>query len=250
MLVLLLGLLGALPAAAQSTSSSQDPFLDVRREMVDSQIRRRGIQQPLLLSALEKVPRHQFVPETSGPLAYRDAPVSFAPGQNLSQAYVSARMISLLNLKGDEKVLEIGTGSGYDAALLSQMVDEVYTVEIDGDLGQKADSKLTELGYDNVEVRIGDGYRGWPEKAPFDAILLTAAPQRVPEPLFEQLKIGGRMVVAVGFSLHQDLKVITRTGETEREIKRVNLISLTPMTGEVTQETDPYGSSTGSGGYR
>lgn len=243
-MVLILG--GCLTGVGKAQGEAQgvaksDPYFAARQDMVESQIRRRGIHHSGMLSAMQEVPRHLFVPESLGSLVYRDAPVSFAPGQNLSQAYLSARMISLLRLKGDEKVLEIGTGSGYDAALLSRMVDKVYTVEIDQGLGEKARSKLQELGYDNVEVRIGDGYRGWPEKAPFDAILLTAAPQRVPEPLFKQLKIGGRMVVAVGYSLHQDLKVITRTGETEREIKRVSLISLTPMTGEVNQDSEPPG---------
>ncbi len=221
---------------AQTPSKDSDVYFSLRREMVETQIRQRGITERDMLSALEEVPRHRFVPESVGRLAYEDAPVSFAPGQNLSQAYVSARMISLLNLDGDETVLEIGTGSGYDAALLSRLADKVYTVEIDRELGENARKKLGELGYDNVEVRIGDGYRGWPEAAPFDAILLTAAPQRVPEPLFQQLKIGGRMVIAVGYQLHQDLKVITRTGKNSRESKRVSLISLTPMTGEVTRE--------------
>lgn len=228
---------GSVPSTG--VAPTQDPFTSARQDMVDRQVKQRGIRQPNMLSALEEVPRHRFVPESVGPLVYRDAPVSFAPGQNLSQVYVSARMISLLNLTGDEKVLEIGTGSGYDAALLSRMAKRVYTVEIDSGLGEKARSKLEELGYDNVEVRVGDGYHGWPDEAPFDAILLTAAPQKVPEPLFQQLKIGGRMVVAVGYSLHQDLKVITRTGETEREIKRVNLISLTPMTGEAQDGAPP-----------
>ncbi len=230
-LVLMAGATGA-----QTSSSDSDAFFSLRREMVETQIRRRGITERDMLAAMEEVPRHRFVPESVGRLAYEDTPVSFAPGQNLSQAYVSARMISLLNLDGNETVLEIGTGSGYDAALLSRLAKKVYTVEIDRELGEKARKKLGELGYDNVEVRIGDGYRGWPEAAPFDGILLTAAPQRVPEPLFQQLKIGGRMVIAVGYQLHQDLKVITRTGKNSREVKRVSLISLTPMTGEVTRE--------------
>lgn len=230
-LVLMAGATGA-----QTPGTDSDAYFGLRREMVETQIRQRGITERDMLAALEEVPRHRFVPESVGRLAYEDAPVSFAPGQNLSQAYVSARMISLLDLDGDETVLEIGTGSGYDAALLSRLADKVYTVEIDRELGENARKKLGELGYDNVEVRIGDGYRGWPEAAPFDAILLTAAPQRVPEPLFQQLKIGGRMVIAVGYQLHQDLKVITRTGKNSRESKRVSLISLTPMTGEVTRE--------------
>lgn len=220
---------------AEPTSAQEDPFFDARRDMVE-QVRRQGIHQPRMLSALEEVPRHRFVPESLAPLVYLDKPVSFAPGQNLSQAYLSAKMISLMGLKGDEVVLEIGTGSGYDAAVLSRLAKRVYTVEIDRELGENARSTLESLGYDNVEVKIGDGYRGWEEKGPFDAILLTAAPQRVPEPLFNQLKIGGKMVVAVGYSLHQDLKVITRTGKADREVKRVNLISLTPMTGEVAND--------------
>ena len=144
-----------LPAAvseAQHSPTETDPYVSARRDMVETQVRRRGIRQSSLLSALEDVPRHRFVPQSVEPLVYRDAPVSFAPGQNLSQVYLSARMISLLGLKGDEKVLEIGTGSGYDAALLSRLAKEVYTVEIDDELGAKARSKLAELGYDNVEV--------------------------------------------------------------------------------------------------
>lgn len=217
-------------------AAQEDPFFDARRDMVELQVRRRGIHQPRVLSAMEEVPRHRFVPESLGPLVYRDEPVSFAPGQNLSQAYLTARMISLFELKGGETVLEIGTGSGYDAAVLSRLAKRVYTVEIDRDLGEKARTTLSQVGYDNVEVKIGDGYRGWPEKGPFDAILLTAAAQRVPDPLFKQLKFGGKMVIAVGYSLHQDLQVITRVGDTEREVKRVSLISLTPMTGEMTKE--------------
>ena len=223
---------------AQTSANEPDAFFTLRQDMVENQIRRRGITERDMLSAMEEVPRHRFVPESLGPSAYKDAPVSFAPGQNLSQAYVSARMISLLNLDSDDTVLEIGTGSGYDAAVLSRLAKTVYTVEIDRELGEKARRKLDELGYENVQVRVGDGYRGWPEAAPFDGILLTAAAQRVPEPLFQQLKIGGRMVIAVGYQLHQDLKVITRTGERSREVKRVSLISLTPMTGEVTLDPD------------
>lgn len=205
--------------------------------MVTEQVRKRGIEIPMLLNAMQDVPRHLFVPEGSQPLAYGDSPVTIAPGKTLSQAYVSARMISLLELEGDEKVLEIGTGSGYDAALLSQLAREVYTIEIDPGLGQRAEETLGRLGYQNVHVRIGDGYRGWPEKAPFDAILITAAPERLPEPLFEQLKDGGRMVVAVG-GLVQDLQVVTKHGD-ERRTRTVSLVNLAPMTGEVQRENRP-----------
>ena len=144
-------------------------------------------------------------------------------------------MISLLELEGDEKVLEIGTGSGYDAALLSQMAGQVYTIEIDPQLGEKARRTLADLGYDNVHVKIGDGYRGWPSEAPFDAILVTAAPERLPQPLIDQLQVGGRMVVAVG-SLVQDLTLVTKTGPDEIERRSVSLVNLSPMTGEVQNE--------------
>lgn len=212
-----------------------DPFARERRSMVLDQIRKRGIEGPVLLDAMESVPRHRFVPEGSEPRAYADTPVTIAPGKTLSQAYVSARMISLLELEGDEKVLEIGTGSGYDAALLSQMAGQVYTIEIDPQLGEKARRTLADLGYDNVHVKIGDGYRGWPSEAPFDAILVTAAPERLPQPLIDQLQVGGRMVVAVG-SLVQDLTLVTKTGPDEIERRSVSLVNLSPMTGEVQNE--------------
>lgn len=232
----LLALLAALATWVPGLAAQDDPFFTLRQSMVQDQVLGRGVTAPDVLSAMVEVPRHLFVPENMRRRAYEDKPVTIAPGQTLSQAYVSARMIDLLQLDGDEKVLEIGTGSGYDAALLSRMAREVYTIEIDSDLAAQAQRTLQTLGFDNVEVRVGDGYRGWKEEAPFDAILLTAAPTRVPEPLLEQLAVGGRMVVAVGYSLHQDLQVITKTSATERTVRRVNLISLSPMTGEVDRQ--------------
>ena len=217
-------------------SGSEASFSTLRDRMVEDQVRKRGISQPNLLAALTRVPRHLFVPEKNRSEAYDDRPVGLESGQTLPQAYVSARMISLLGLKGTEKVLEIGTGSGYDSALLSQLAGAVHTMEIDAATGARAQRLLRSLGYHNVEVHIGDGYRGLPEKAPFDAILVTAAPQRVPEPLFEQLAVGGKMVVAVGYSLHQDLQVITKNADGDREVRRVSLINLAPMTGEVNQQ--------------
>lgn len=226
----LLTWLTSLPALAQA-----DPFEARRHDMVDLQLRQRGVQEPQVLHAMEQVPRHLFVPPALESEAYDDRPLPIAPGQTLSQAYVSARMISLLELDGDERVLEIGTGSGYDAAVLSRLAKEVYTIEIEPGLGESARGKLKNLGYDNVYVRIGDGYRGWPEASPFDAILVTTAPERIPEPLFDQLAPGGRMVIAVGYSLHQDLQVVTKGQGGDREVRRVSLISLAPMTGEVTE---------------
>ena len=224
----------AMAQANPFAASSSDPFFGERRNMVNDQVRKRGIEEPNVLEAMETVPRHLFVPEIYQLQAYEDTPVSIAPGQTLSQAYLSARMIALLDLDGDEKVLEIGTGSGYDAALLSRMAREVHTIEIDNTLGRRARSTLKELGYGNVEVHIGDGYRGWPEEAPFDAILVTAAPERVPDPLIDQLAIGGKMVLAVGRAV-QELQVITKTAEDSYNVRKINLVNLGPMTGEVQQ---------------
>lgn len=217
--------------------TSNDTFRALRESMVE-QVRSRGLDEPHLLEALGQVPRHRFVPEEKASLAYDDRPIEVAAGQTLSQAYLSAVMIDLLELDGDERVLEIGTGTGYDAALLSRLVKEVYTIEIDRDLAREAERTLDELGYDNVHVRQADGYHGWPEEAPFDAILLTAAPHRIPRPLLDQLAPGGRMVVAVGAALHQDLKLITKNADGETTQRRITPISLCPMKGEVDQRRD------------
>ncbi len=222
-------LVWSLAAAAQT-----DPFAALRRSMVDDQIRKRGVETQSVLRAMETVPRHLFVPEPNQLDAYRDGPVPFAPGQNLSHAFVSARMIELLELDGDEKVLEIGTGSGYDAALLSRVARKVYTIEIEKPLANRAKRTLRQLGFDNVEVRIGDGWRGWPEQAPFDAILVTVSTREPPPLLYEQLAVGGKMVVAVG-GLVQELQVITKTPE--GPITRpVRLVNLGPMTGEADRQ--------------
>ncbi len=201
--------------------------------MVDEQIRKRGVKQPDVLSALETVPRHLFVPEMQQPIAYQDAPVTFAPGHNLPHAIVSARMIELLELDSDDRVLEIGTGSGYDAALLSRVAGKIFTIEIDRSLGVRAKEILGQLGFSNVEVKIGDGYRGWPEQAPFDAILVTVSTPEPPPPLYDQLKMGGKMVVAVG-DLVQEMQLIVKTPE-GRITRPVSLVNLGPMTGEVKQ---------------
>ena len=211
-----------------------DPFAALRRNMVDDQVKKRGVKQSSVLFALETVPRHLFVPPTSQPQAYLDAPVAFAPGKNLSHAYVSARMIEVLDLDGDEKVLEIGTGSGYDAALLSRLVREVYSIEIDKTLAARARKTLRQLEFDNVEVKVGDGYRGWSEKAPFDAILVTVSTPKPPPLLYEQLKMGGRMVVAVG-SLVQEMQLLTKTVDGPIT-QPVSLVNLGPMTGEINQK--------------
>jgi protein-L-isoaspartate(D-aspartate) O-methyltransferase len=180
---------------------------------------------------MEEVPRHRFVPDHQQGSAYVDAPLPIGDGQTISQPYVVALMTELLELDGDSKVLEIGTGSGYQAAVLSRIASEVYSIEIREGLGEQARNLLGELGYDNVEVRIGDGYQGWPEAAPFDGIIVTAAPERIPQPLVDQLRLGGKMVIPVGRFL-QELLVITRTedGIQTREVAGVRFV---PMIGEV-----------------
>ncbi|MEM7354981.1 MAG: protein-L-isoaspartate(D-aspartate) O-methyltransferase [Acidobacteriota bacterium] len=224
--VLFCGLLAAAAIGAQP-----DPFLAQRYDMVQDQVRKRGVKQLGVLSALETVPRHLFVPENQRTMAYEDAPIEIAPGHNLPHAFVSARMIELLEIDKDDKVLEIGTGSGYDAALLSRVAGEVYSIEINQDLGDQAKKTLGQLGFDNVEIKIGDGYRGWPDKAPFDAILVTVSAPRPPPALYDQLAEGGRMVVAIG-SLVQEMQLIIKT-ETGRITRPVSLVNLGPMTGEV-----------------
>jgi protein-L-isoaspartate(D-aspartate) O-methyltransferase len=220
---------GSSPGASQ-----RDPWLEPRRDMVEQQIRERGVHQRAVLDAMESVPRHLFIPEESRDKAYFDSPLPIGWGQTISQPYIVARMTELLDLGSHDKVLEIGTGSGYHAAVLSRVAGEVYTIEIIDRLGEQARETLRHLGYDNVHVRVGDGYKGWPEEAPFDAIILTAAPPRIPQPLLDQLKVGGRMVAPVGQGV-QDLQLLTKTpqGMVKRTVAPVRFV---PMTGEVQKE--------------
>jgi len=203
-----------------------------RREMVDLQLRQRGIQERTVLSAMEQVPRHLFVPESVRAKAYLDEALPIGPGRAIYQPYVVALMTKLLNLDRGDRVLEVGTGSGYHAAVLSRIAKEVYSIEIDSTVASQARQRLAGLGYYNINVRHGDGYQGWPDKAPFDAILLSAAPPKLPKPLLDQLRVGGRMVVPVGGSFFQDLLVITKTAD-GLEKRTVIPVRLTPMTGRV-----------------
>ncbi len=222
-------LLALLLAGAVLAAPPEDPFAAARRSMVEQQIERRGVTAPRVLSAMGEVPRHLFVPPGYRDKAYDDSPLPIGDGQTISQPYVVALMTQLLELKPDDRVLEIGTGSGYQAAVLARLVKEVYTIEILEPLGLQAQKTLQEIGAKNVHVRIGDGYRGWPEAAPFDAIIVTAAPERVPQPLVDQLKVGRRMVIPVG-NFFQNLMVITKNADGV-EKRSVIPVRFVPMTG-------------------
>jgi protein-L-isoaspartate(D-aspartate) O-methyltransferase len=208
-----------------------DEFAAARARMVKEQVQRRGVKAPAVLAAMERVPRHLFVPEEDRAGSYGDHPLPIGSGQTISQPYIVALMTELLGVGPGDRVLEIGTGSGYQAAVLSRVVAEVYTIEIVEPLGERARRTLADLGYGNVHVRVGDGYKGWPDKAPFDAILVTAAPPRIPEPLLAQLKPGGKMVLPVG-SFHQDLLVLTKRADGSIERREVLPVRFVPMTGE------------------
>ena len=219
--------------SAGSAAARADEFDEQRRRMVEAQIRARDVTAPQVLKAMEAVPRHRFVPDTYRAQAYEDYPLPIGEDQTISQPYIVALMTSLVDLRGGERVLEIGTGSGYQAAVLSQIAGEVYSIEILDSLASRARTTLSELGYGNVQVRVGDGFAGWPEKAPFDAILVTAAPPKVPQPLLDQLKVGGKLVIPVG-RYFQDLKVYTRTAD-GFEVRNVIPVRFVPMTGQAQQ---------------
>jgi protein-L-isoaspartate(D-aspartate) O-methyltransferase len=201
-----------------------------RLGMVADQIAARGVDDPAVLAAMRAVPRHRFVPEALRPRAYDDGPLPIGEGQTISQPYVVAVMTAAIRPRKGMRVLEVGTGSGYQAAVLASCVAEVDTIEVIPALGRRAELLLKELGYRNVRVRVGDGFDGWPERGPYDAVVLTAAPERVPQPLLDQLRVGGRLVAPVGRDF-QDLVVITRTdrGLVSEVIDAVRFV---PMTGK------------------
>jgi len=206
-----------------------------RMDMVTDQIASRGIKDKAVLEALRKVPRHRFVPAVWQPLAYTDGPLPIGEGQTISQPYIVAWMTELIEPAKKMRVLEIGTGSGYQAAILAECVGEVDSIEVVPTLGRKAKALLGDLAYRNVQVRIGDGYAGWPERAPYDAILLTAAPpSEVPRPLLDQLKPGGRLVAPVG----RDDQRLVRITKTPTGFKREVLagVRFVPMTGKAQNE--------------
>lgn len=202
-------------------------YAKLRESMVVNQIEARGVKDKRALAAMRKVERHKFVPKQLRYSAYTDGPLPIGEGQTISQPYIVALMTELAGLKGDEKVLEIGTGSGYQAAVLAELCAHVYTIEILEPLATRAKALLEDLGYTNITVKCGDGFLGWKEFAPFDAIIVTCAPQEVPLPLIEQLKDGGRLIIPVG-TLYQELKLIEKKNG-KLITKNIIPVSFVPM---------------------
>jgi protein-L-isoaspartate(D-aspartate) O-methyltransferase len=231
MLAMGAGWFGAPQPPAEPTAENEEERLSqARARMVERQIAARGIEDSLVLSAMRTVPRHMFVPDLYRTEAYEDYPLPIGEKQTISQPYIVGVMTEALELTGKEKVLEIGTGSGYQAAVLAEIASEVYSIEIIESLGLRADSTLVSLGYGDVQVKIGDGYRGWPEHAPFDGIIVTAAPDHIPQPLVDQLAMGGRLVLPLG-EHHQTLVVMTKTPDGIVREERFG-VRFVPMTGE------------------
>lgn len=223
--------------AGPSSENAQDLYAPARERMVREQLRSydRDIRDQRVLDAMRTVPRHELVPEELRAMAYDDRPLPIGYGQTISQPYIVAFMTEQLRPRPTDRVLEIGTGSGYQAAVLSPLVAEVYTIEIVAPLAERATRDLQRLGCANVQVRAGDGYLGWPEAAPFDAIIVTCAPEAVPQPLVEQLKEGGRMIIPVGPS--GGAQTLVRLQKTGGKLKRTDVLAVrfVPMTGQAAQ---------------
>jgi protein-L-isoaspartate(D-aspartate) O-methyltransferase len=222
---------GQVGQTGESRSDSDDPFADVRQEMRDQQIRARGVRDVRVLEAIGRVPRHRFVPSTFRDMAYDDRPLPIGHGQTISQPYIVALMTELVQPQATDRVLEIGTGCGYQSAILAELVKTVYTIEIVQPLADEARERLKNLGYSNIHVRSGDGYQGWPEHAPFQAIVVTAAPDHIPQPLVEQLAPGGRMVIPVG-RFTQELLLLEKLEDGQVRESRIAPVAFVPMTGE------------------
>ncbi len=220
-------------AGAVGLLAQDDVYTTRRQGMVALQIRSRGVKDKTVLEAMSTVPRHRFVLPGYLARAYEDSPLPIGQGQTISQPYIVARMTELLEPKPEHKMLEIGTGSGYQAAVLAELVKEVYTVEIIKSLGNSAKKRLAELGYENVTVKVADGYHGWEEHAPFDGIIVTAAATEIPPPLIEQLKPSGRMVIPVGNpDQTQWLKLLVKDAEGTPTVRNISQVRFVPFTGD------------------
>jgi protein-L-isoaspartate(D-aspartate) O-methyltransferase len=217
-------------ANGKEAKSTKGDYAQQRKLMVEQQIVSRGVKNKKVLDAMNSVPRHLFVPVEYRRGSYFDQPLPIGLGQTISQPYIVALMTEMLDVDNDDIVLEIGTGSGYQAAVLSTIVKELYTIEIIEELGLQASERLKSLGYDNVKVKISDGGLGWPEKAPFDVIIVTAAAPKIPEPLIKQLKPGGRMVIPVDNNFYsQDLLIVEKDADGNIETKKTIPVRFVPL---------------------
>jgi len=222
----------ALTGAKPPAETTENPrHVEARRRMVEEQLRGRDITDAAVLAAMGRIPRHRFVPKNLQDLAYADMPAPIGQGQTISQPYIVALMTQAARPKPESRALDIGTGSGYQAAVLAELCKEVYSIEILKPLAESARERLATLGYKNVSVRVGDGYRGWPEKAPFDIIIVAAAPEHVPKLLVEQLAPGGRLVIPVG-TFSQELLVIEKQKDGSTRRKSIAPVRFVPMRGE------------------
>jgi protein-L-isoaspartate(D-aspartate) O-methyltransferase len=212
---------------------AEDPYAKKRQTMIDLDIRGRGVKDKKVLEAMGKIPRELFVDVSLRDSAYADHPLPIGEGQTISQPYIVSLMTEALSLKSSDRVLEIGTGSGYQAAVLAEIVKEVYTIEIRQSLARTATQRLKELGYKNVEVKFGDGYFGWEEHAPFDAIIITASANHIPPPLIKQLKEGGRLILPLGSTLFYQTLTMATKEKGELNMKQMEGVIFVPMTGEV-----------------
>ncbi|MBC8501449.1 MAG: protein-L-isoaspartate(D-aspartate) O-methyltransferase [Nanoarchaeota archaeon] len=213
-------------------SIEEDKYTHLREQMVETQLKTRDINDKAVLDAMKNVPRHEFVPENMRKQAYEDHPIPIGYGQTISQPYIVALMTQTLDVDENDNILEIGTGSGYQAAVLGELVEKVYTIEIIEELATSARERLNRLGYENIRVKHADGYFGWEEHAPFDTIIVTAAANHIPPPLLQQLKDGGKLIIPLGSTLRfQTLTLITKVGN-ETETEFITGVRFVPLTGE------------------
>jgi protein-L-isoaspartate(D-aspartate) O-methyltransferase len=222
-------------AKKEAPAAPEDPTAPARNRMVQLHLVERGLKNKRVLDAFRTVPRHRFLPPKSRRMAYDDESIPIGEGQTITPPYDVAFMTEVLDPKDTDRVYEVGTGSGYQSAILSRLVKEVYSVEIHAPLSERATKVHKELGYDNIHTRVGDGYEGWPDAAPFDAIIVTCAPEKIPQPLIDQLKDGGRMVIPIGTRFDQTVYVVEKHGG-ELTKKALKPTLFVPMTGRAQRE--------------
>ena len=217
----------------QTAVHAEDIYKQRRQVMVEKDIKARGISDAKVLQAMGKVPRHLLVDEYIRDRVYEDYPLPIGEGQTISQPYVVALMTESLKLKPGDKVLEIGTGSGYQAVILAEIVKDVYTIEIRRGLAEKAEKRLNELGYKNIRIKYGDGYFGWEEQAPFDAIIITASANHIPPPLIKQLKEGGRLIIPLGSTVYYQTLTLATKIKGDLDLEQITSVAFVPMVGEI-----------------